>query len=658
MPKRLPPRIVSTTLALFIFSQLFLAVTLGTASEIHFPLRSETVNAAPDSDVSAVQGFHLVSSDEGWLLLNQQLYWTTTGGQTWKVITPPNLWPSIIRSVFFLDARRGWIVLTHPTAEYAIARTVDGGDTWQTRPLALFSSGEIDALAAAVYLHWLDAQTGWLVVRRATSSNFSIGALFKTTDGGDSWERLTIPIGEPVYFATDALGWTAGGAAGNQLFVTRDGGRTWNPQTIGGRGDSRIAPTLPRFENARDGVLPVVVSTGNESRLELYRTHNGGESWNMGSRLPLGREIAPGTRPPIAILDAERSAIVLPRDQVTEDIQEIDMATPHVGWAKYAAGNCTSNRDKTSISCSQTTRLLRTSDGGETWQPLALPGSAPDTVTITQSSNQPLAATSAFTYTQTVVGQGFDACGLPSTNQFQTWWRFSPYMAYNLYIGGAAMASCTPLSAPLISELASQGWKFFPTWVGPQAPCYAPAINVARMSFDPTTAYNQGVAEANSALNTAANLGLTDATKSGTIIYYDLEAYAPASQACRDAVNSFISGWSGQLQSRNNLAGVYGASCGSYVSDWANISHIPDILWIAWWSYSQYNSNATVWGALCLDNTLWVNHQRLRQYACCHNETWGSVTLNIDNDVLDGTVVSLSNVIKPLYRYYFPFVGK
>jgi hypothetical protein len=229
----------------------------------------------------------------------------------------------------------------------------------------------------------------------------------------------------------------------------------------------------------------------------------------------------------------------------------------------------------------------------------------------------------------------------------------SPYIAYNLYIGGSALAACSPLSASFVSQLASQGWKFFPTWVGPQAPCAGYASSI---SYDTMTAYSQGIAQADLALDAAYNLGLTDASKSDTVIYYDLEAYNTNNSACRAAANSFISGWTGRLQTRGNVAGAYGASCASAVSDWANLSNVPDIVWIAHWIYSSYNSSATVWNAVCLDNTLWVNHQRLRQYAGGHDETWGGVTLNIDSDVLDGVVASLSNIVPN--HYYFPFVAK
>ncbi len=627
--------------------------------------------------------FHLLTADEGWILLDQQLYWTRNGGKSWLLIPPAPLSKGDtqrIATAFFLDTQRGWVVAAEFLSNLSIGRTLDTGASWQTRSLSLLSPGDPDAFVAAVHLYFVDAQTGWLVTRRATSSNFDVGALFKTTDGGDTWTRLSIPIGDPVYFATPDLGWVAGGATHDQIFATRDGGRTWSDimqETLRVSKSLRVSTLLPKFENARDGVLPVIVAAGSESRLDLYRTRDGGLTWEPVSQLPLGREIAPGTRFPISILNAEQSIAILPdrrvatrspsgitaitasRDLLAGGIRELDMATPSIGWAKHVDGSCV-NGDKSQ--CAQTTRLLRTADGGQSWETLAIPATP-----ISPSSPTPLTplskegtvrAASPSAFTATVTGQGFDACRLPIASQFQNWWANSPYIAYNLYIGGSALAACDPLSASFVSQLASQGWKFFPTWVGPQASCGG---IFPRMSSDPTTAYNQGVAEANSALNAAYSLGLTDASKTGTIIYYDLEGYNTNDSTCRTAADYLIRGWSAQLKATGNAAGAYGASCGSAVSDWAGApdpQQIPDILWLAWGQFPyMYRYNATVWGAPCLSDSLWVNHQRLRQYAGGHNETWGGVTLNIDSDVLDGIVASLSNVAK-IYRNLFPFVAK
>ena len=66
------------------------------------------------------------------------------------------------------------------------------------------------------------------------------------------------------------------------------------------------------------------------------------------------------------------------------------------------------------------------------------------------------------------------------------------------------------------------------------------------MSSDVTTAFGQGVSEANLAVERLAALGLTDPDKTGSAVYYDIEHYGTNS-ACRAAVNAFMNGWVSQL---------------------------------------------------------------------------------------------------------------
>ena len=246
--------------------------------------------------------------------------------------------------------------------------------------------------------------------------------------------------------------------------------------------------------------------------------------------------------------------------------------------------------------------------------------------------------------TEIFVGQGFDKCEIPTLSQMQNWITNSPYGVVNLYIGGSCRScSNSALTASYVSQLSQQGWKFIPTWVGPQSACWGGSCG--SISNDPATAYNQGISEANAAIDVAIDLGLALADGSGAIIYYDLENYDTTNIACRNAAKSFISGWTAQLHARGSEAGVYGSSCGSAISDFATISNIPDAVWAAHWlTPYQYRPDATVWDVACLSNGIWGNHQRIRQYAGGHDETWGGVTLNIDCNVIDGIVASVASV--------------
>ncbi len=233
-----------------------------------------------------------------------------------------------------------------------------------------------------------------------------------------------------------------------------------------------------------------------------------------------------------------------------------------------------------------------------------------------------------------IQAQGFDACHLPTIAEMQTWRNASPYSFYALYMGGIHLPSfCARADAAWVKAVHQQGWSFMPTWVGPQAPC---TEYTYRINSDPVIAYTEGRQEAASASAAAATLGLTNYGWGGTIIYYDLEPYGVSSPECRQPVAAFMNGWVERLGELGNLSGGYG-SRNSYVADWATIVHVPNDAWPASWYTTNYDPNATVFGITWLEG-LWINHQRIRQYAGGHNETWGGITFNIDTDVADGVV--------------------
>ena len=544
----------------------------------------------------AIQGFDLLTADTGWLWLGERLYWTETGGKRWADITP--LSESVIQAVAFPDTHVGWMFLLDPTAAamedaYTLARTDDGGQTWRLTPLVLPDCEASEWFIEHYYLYALDAQTAWLMLKQATGTNFSQGHLFKTEDGGQSWMQLAMPFGEPVYFANSQLGWTAGGPTGAQLYRTFDGGVTWSQQRIDAQ---TIVESQP---------VELTDDTGTPYFLNLL---------------------------------SHRVTLVAAPNDLMAGIIDLDMATSQSGWAEYQAGDCTQR--ETDITCVAEVRLLRTTDGAQTWDPLPMPVTfQPIRIVQSMVTQSPQGIGDQI---QLFSGQGFDKCEIPTLTQLQTWMTHSPYRAVNLYFGGACRGCANPaLTESFISQASQQGWKFIPTWVGPQTSAWTGSC-AARISDDPAIAYNQGISEANAAIEAAANLGLTLPDKSGTIIYYDLEKTGDTTQ--RNAAKAFISGWVYQLHLRGNQAGVYGAACNATISDFASIANVPDAVWPAAWYWPQgqghYDPNATVWSVPCLSDGFWSNHQRIRQYTGDITETWGGVTLPLDSDVIDGVVAA------------------
>jgi len=129
---------------------------------------------------------------------------------------------------------------------------------------------------------------------------------------------------------------------------------------------------------------------------------------------------------------------------------------------------------------------------------------------------------------------------------------------------------------------------------------------------------------------------------SGTIIYFDMEAYATNNTPCRQATDMFIRGWNYQLQQNGRYAGVYGAGCGSAASDWAWSSASPNDVWIAAWS-----GVPSVWGLACVWDGLWNQDQRIHQYLGNSSETYWGVNLIIDRNCASGRVANVGHGSDP-----------
>jgi Domain of unknown function (DUF1906) len=226
-------------------------------------------------------------------------------------------------------------------------------------------------------------------------------------------------------------------------------------------------------------------------------------------------------------------------------------------------------------------------------------------------------------------GLGFDACTAPSVQNMASWLA-SPYRTIGTYLGGDNWAcDYGNFTAEWVQQVAAMGWRFIPIWVGPQAPCTG---ITGAVTIDPSDATAQGESEAASAVATAQSFGYG----AGTPIYFDMEGYDNSDTACSQAVLAFLDGWTDGLHAAGYLSGVY-SSAGSGMVDLASEYGqpgyaSPDDVWIADWNGSPQLTDPYVPGAD------WANHQRLHQYYGGHNETWGGVTLNIDNDSIGGDV--------------------
>lgn len=231
---------------------------------------------------------------------------------------------------------------------------------------------------------------------------------------------------------------------------------------------------------------------------------------------------------------------------------------------------------------------------------------------------------------------GFDACTAPSLDALRAWRQESPYRVVNIYFGGLNRGCTQPnLTSSWVRDATAMGWRLLPTYFGYQPFCKIGESKPYR--YTASTAASRGESDAADAVAKAKSLGLVP----GSALYADVEHYDRQATSCRTAVRRYVSAWTATLHRAGYLAGVYAHQDSGIrdLSDSFNSTtyNRPDAVWMARW-----NLNQSLTGWPTAPDSHWAIWQRAKQYRGDHNETWGGVTINIDNDVLRAPMATVA----------------
>ena len=226
------------------------------------------------ANLAWLKSVHFIDARRGWAAgTGGALLRTTNGGADWEPLAPPT--KDSILDLRFADELHGWLLCepdqfslkTIEQPRSYVLRTVDGGRTWAR------SEPTVDEPAARLTrLVFSDARAGWTFGE--------LGSLYSTTDGGETWTRTrtasrTLILGGT--FAGDRRGWLVG--AGGIVRRTDDAGATWREARVGATANT------PPLNLSRERLYAVTFADARQgwaagARGQIWATTNGGATWS------------------------------------------------------------------------------------------------------------------------------------------------------------------------------------------------------------------------------------------------------------------------------------------------------------------------------------------------------------------------------------------
>ncbi|MCW2751059.1 MAG: hypothetical protein JWR83_2169 [Aeromicrobium sp.] len=325
---------------------------------------------------SLIESARMIDATTGWVVSDKVIAHTDDSGTTWR--TQP-LQPLFIADGpydpgrdFVLDRDHAWVARAALSgSDVTVTRTSDGAASTQTTTIDPGFK-----LGVPTGLVFVNAHIGFVSIGDPSADatwESGQGVLFRTTDGGATFQRLADVAPAPLAFDTPDIGW--GGVS--RLWRTSDGAATWDPVPLPGFEEPSPGSEGPRYTFTIIATSPArtvvkgYAAYGLGGQVRYLATDDQGATWTDVAP-PETREVNnTGPQSTLTVVNASElfgiqqafgpstlwhsgdggrsyQARGLPFNALS-----ITMATPSIGWV------------------TTTNQIRATHDGGATWTTIA-----------------------------------------------------------------------------------------------------------------------------------------------------------------------------------------------------------------------------------------------------------------------------------------------
>ena len=199
----------------------------------------------------------------GFFGLNYGMMKTTDAGQNWSLVNTP----TFAEDIFVLSSDTIWFVCTESLTG-GVFRTTNGGASWQRLWSQIGQNPD--------KIHMLNANTGFCAL------NSGLRYVRRTTNGGFNWNDVdNNQTFYDIYFADSLKGWFCGIVS--PIKATTNGGLNWFSQILPSGGNVYVTPFFSMSNVGSDSLWGVggicLFGLPSNGRGMLYFTSNGGINW-------------------------------------------------------------------------------------------------------------------------------------------------------------------------------------------------------------------------------------------------------------------------------------------------------------------------------------------------------------------------------------------